>query len=564
LQAPSSVTLFLGILLDPAQSLRLVDQGPSAEDEEACADFRAFWGRKSELRRFKDGAIVESVVWDEPSVGGLGPQRNKIVHHIVKYILDERHGIPAANVDFFAAAMDHLIVEPEAIRRSIYLEDSVATGKGFGNVVTAFDDLSKELKDLSDIPLTVSAVQPSSPALRYSSIFTPSPRRLKDFERQPDSVKYIAPLDIVITLESSGRWPDDLEGIQKIKAAFLGKIGEGLEATRSVLRAELAFDAEARPIDDNVSLEILTASGWAFRARIFYDRSQLLLEEREEQLGSPSPSSSSLSPLEIYEQRFTHAPQHHAAIANLQHHFTSYSHTVRLFKRWVSSHMLSPHFSDEILELVVASVLLDPTSPYDPPNSGATGFARVMERLARWNWKDEPLFVPIYSFSNAITSGRRAVLPTKDRADATANFQSLRLSKPAMEEHAWVVATEEDVEGTVWSKGTGKVAAARIRGLAKATLKTLEEGVTNGDLIVDVRFLRASIIPFSANAPSFCSNSSRLPSATTLSSSTSTHPSFLDTSNPSHPILALSRLEPTRRSSPALSSVRRRRRMRFE
>ncbi|GAA6027314.1 hypothetical protein JCM8097_002585 [Rhodosporidiobolus ruineniae] len=483
---PSSVTLTLGIILDPAQSLRLVDQGPSAEDEEACADFQAFWGRKSELRRFKDGSIVESVVWDQPGPNGLGPQRNKIVSQIVKYILDERHGIPADNVDYFAAAMDHLVVEPEAVRRAIYLEDSVATGKGFGNVITAFDEISKELKDLPDLPLPVASVQPCSPALRYSTVFTPSPRRLKDFERQSAAAKFFARHDILLTLESSGRWPDDLEGIQKIKAAFLSKIGEGLEATRAVLRAELVFDTDARPIDDNVSLEILTASGWAFRARVFYDRSQLLLEEREEQLGAST--SSALSPLDTWTQRFVHAPKHHAAISNLQHHFTSYSHTVRLFKRWVSAHMLSPHFSEEVLELVVASAFLDPTTPYDPPNSGATGFARVIERLARWNWRDEPLLVPIYSFSNAITSGRRAVLPTADKAEAIAAFQEMRLNRPGMDEHAWVVATEDDLDGTRWSKATGKVAAARIRGLAKATLTTLENGVVNGGLVVEQLF----------------------------------------------------------------------------
>ncbi|GAA5919932.1 hypothetical protein JCM6882_000002 [Rhodosporidiobolus microsporus] len=486
-KAASSVVLSLGILLDPSQSLRLVDQGPSAEDEEACADFRAFWGRKSELRRFKDGSIVESVVWEEPGAGGLGPQRNKIVSHIVKYILNERHGVPSENVDFFAAAMDHLVVEPESIRRSIYLEDSVATGKGFSNVINASDDLAKEMKALPDLPLPISSIQPCSAALHYSTIFTPSPRRLKDFERQPASAKYLAPHDIILTLESSGRWPDDLEGIQKIKAAFLAKIGEGLEATRAVLRAELAFDVEARPVDDNVSLEILTASGWAFRARVYYERSQLLLEERQEQLGETS-TSTSLSPLDTYLQRFFHAPKHHAAFSNLQHHFTSYSHTVRLFKRWVSAHMLSAHFSDELLELVVASVFLDPTTPYDPPNSGATGFARVMDRISRWNWRDEPLLVPIYSFSNAITSGRRAVLPTALRAEAIASFQDMRIAKPAIDQHAWVVATEENVEGTLWSQSTGKVAAGRIRGLAKATLKTLEDGVVNGGLVVEQLF----------------------------------------------------------------------------
>ncbi|GAA5910741.1 rRNA-processing protein UTP22 [Sporobolomyces salmoneus] len=483
---PSSVDLSLGILLDPAESSRLVDQGPSAEDEAACEEFRSFWGSKSELRRFKDGSIVESVVWDQPSPGGLGIQRNAIVGQIVKYILHERHGIPEGNVDVHAGRMDHLLVEPESTRRLIYLEDSVATGKGFNNVITAFDDLSRELKALPELPLAVSSVQPCSPALRYSTIFTPSPRRLNGFESFPDSVKYLEAHDIILTLESSGRWPEDLEGIQKIKAAFLSKIGESLESTRSVVKAQVVFDGEARTVDDNVSLEILTATGYAFRARIFYERSLLLLEEREEQMGVVA--STSTSSIDLYSQRFELGPKHHAAISTLQNHFTSYSQTVRLVKRWISSHMLSNHFSDEIIELVVASVFLDANSPYEPPQSGSTGFARVMERLANWTWRDEPLYVPLFTFTNAVTSGKRPTLSNLDKAQATREFQQTRLSSPAIEEFAWIIATEEDVEGKMWSRQTGKVAAARARGLAKATLQTLEIGVTCGGLVVEQLF----------------------------------------------------------------------------
>lgn len=483
---PSTRTLSVGFVLDPVDSLRLVDQGPSAEDEDACADFRAFWGAKSELRRFQDGAIVESVVWDEVSPVGLGQQRSTIVRRIVEHILHERHGVPAANIDFFAGAFDHLLVEPEALRRSLYLEDSVVNGKGFTNVVTAFDDLAKEIKDLPELPLSVSAVQPCSPSLRYSSTFVPSPRRLKDYARLPPSTKYFDAHDILLTFEGSGRWPDDLEGIQKIKAAFLGKVGEGLEATRAVLRAELVFDTDARPIDDNVALEIITASGWAFRARVFYDRSQTLLEEREDQLGEVTTAAGTGTPLDLYLQRFVHAPKHHAAISTLQNHYPSFSPTVRLFKRWLSAHLLSAHFAAEQIELLVAAVFLDPASPYGVPNSGATGFARVLEQLARWKWRDEPVLVPIYTFTTAITSGRRAVLPTAERAEAIASFQALRLAKPHIEENAWILATENDFEGTVWGRETSKVAAARVRSLAIAALGTLRAGVVQGGLVPEV------------------------------------------------------------------------------
>ncbi|GJN89156.1 hypothetical protein Rhopal_002130-T1 [Rhodotorula paludigena] len=486
---PTSVSVSLGVLLDPIESLRLVDQGPSAEDEEACADFRAFWGNKSELRRFQDGAIVEAVVWDQPGPGGLGPRRSTIVRRIVEYILGERHGVPAANIDFFAGAMDHLLVEPEAIRRSIYLEDPVTAGKGFSAAITAFDELAKEITDMKDLPLSVSAVQPCSPGLRYSTPFTPSPRRLKDFDRLPASLKYLDPHDFHITLEGSGSWPDELEAVQKIKAAFLAKLGENLESSRSVLQAQVVIDVEARPIDDNVALEILTATGWAFRARIFYDRSQILLEEREDQLGDLDEASGSrLSSLDAYLQRFVQRPKHHAAISSLQNHFPSFSPTVRLLKRWVSAHMLSAHFSDEQLELVAASVFIDAASPFDPPQSGATGFARALERIASWKWRDEPLLVPIYSFQTAVSSGRRPVLPTADRARATDAFQSMRLAKPAMDSHAWVIATESDLDGLYWGGATGKVAAARVRGLAKAALAALQAGVTEGGLSVEQIF----------------------------------------------------------------------------
>lgn len=433
---------------------------------------------------------MEAVVWDQPGPGGLGPRRSTIVRRIVEYILGERHGVPAANIDFFAGAMDHLLVEPEAIRRSIYLEDPVTAGKGFSAAITAFDELAKEITDMKDLPLSVSAVQPCSPGLRYSTPFTPSPRRLKDFDRLPASLKNLDPHDFHITLEGSGSWPDELEAVQKIKAAFLAKLGENLESSRSVLQAQVVIDVEARPIDDNVALEILTATGWAFRARIFYDRSQILLEEREDQLGDLDEASGSRSSsLDAYLQRFVQRPKHHAAISSLQNHFPSFSPTVRLLKRWVSAHMLSAHFSDEQLELVAASVFIDAASPFDPPQSGATGFARALERIASWKWRDEPLLVPIYSFQTAVSSGRRPVLPTADRARATDAFQSMRLAKPAMDSHAWVIATESDLDGLYWGGATGKVAAARVRGLAKAALAALQAGVTEGGLSVEVSCL---------------------------------------------------------------------------
>ena len=534
--SPPPLVLTLGIVLDAAEAGRLVDQGPPAEDEAACAEFRAFWGSKSELRRFKDGAILESVVWDQVLEPGLGQQRNKVVSQVVRYILESRNGIPASNVDVFAGAFDSLLVEPESLRRAIFLEDSVANNKGFGNIMGAYDGLVKELTALKDLPLAISSTSPSSPGLRYSTVFTPSPRRLKDFARFPDSTKYIEVHDMLLTMEGSGRWPEDLEGIQKIKAAFLAKIAEQLNPLQTIFRAQVVFDLSSRPTDDNVSLEILTSTGFAFRARIHYDRTLLILKSRASKMGTTSEIGID-SPLDLYNQRFVHAPRHHAALATLQHHFTSYSPTVRLVKRWFSAHMLSPHFPTELIELLVASVFIDPASAYEAPSSGATGFARVMEKLASWKWKDEALLVPIYSFSSATTSGRRPSFPTSAGVVAQAAFELRRLNDPVINNGAWFIATEEDVQGRVWGQGVGKAVAGRARGLARATLTTLNEGVSSGTLIVEVSFTDPyTSLTLTTRMRSNCSVRRW---ATTHSCSISTLPPFLDISNPSLPMQTL-------------------------
>jgi U3 small nucleolar RNA-associated protein 22 len=56
--------LQIGVLLDKEHAFNILDQGPPSEDTAGSDAFRLLWGSKSELRRFKDGRITESVVWN--------------------------------------------------------------------------------------------------------------------------------------------------------------------------------------------------------------------------------------------------------------------------------------------------------------------------------------------------------------------------------------------------------------------------------------------------------------------------------------------------------------------
>jgi len=78
-RSQSSVTL--GLLLNSDHADTVLDTGPPADSSEAPS-FRAFWGEKSELRRFKDGSILEAVVWSCDSMA----ERRTICGRIIKHL----------------------------------------------------------------------------------------------------------------------------------------------------------------------------------------------------------------------------------------------------------------------------------------------------------------------------------------------------------------------------------------------------------------------------------------------------------------------------------------------
>ena len=78
-----SGVVVLGLDLDASQATRMVDRGPPADDPIAAPAFRHFWGERAELRRFKDGAIVEAVRQEEKNI--------MAVHAVVAPYLNENN-----------------------------------------------------------------------------------------------------------------------------------------------------------------------------------------------------------------------------------------------------------------------------------------------------------------------------------------------------------------------------------------------------------------------------------------------------------------------------------------
>ena len=90
------------------------------------------------------------------------------------------------------------------------------------------------MKELKELPLKVINVQPLSPAFRGTDPFPPQPHPLAfgagiGLGQSEDQIPVCPkPLDVLVQLEGSGRWPDNSAAINKTKAAMALKIAEQL------------------------------------------------------------------------------------------------------------------------------------------------------------------------------------------------------------------------------------------------------------------------------------------------------------------------------------------------
>lgn len=465
---PLLSTIYIGLTYNSENAFRLVDHGPPADgpDSEAGRLFRQLWGDKAELRRFKDGRIVESVVWEVKT----SDERAHIPVAIVRHLLRYHFGIPANDVRSPQNYLDAKLRLPDEVS-SIF--QASGSSSGFKSALSAFDGLVKRLKSLGDqIPLALSSVSPTSEYLRYASALGPVPIPQSAYLALPDSYRYLPTIDVNLEFEKSTKWPDDIRAVQKAKLALLEAIATALLSANKITRASVCTaDCSGSTIQQQgPSLEIYTAEGWAFSVRIWYDREATLLERLSSSVRTPArplaPSEANpreqreaQQALEIYTCQFIHAPRHHRAVANLAHRFTAYVGTVRLVKRWLAAHwLLTTHVSAEAVEIISARPFLGsgavlPDDASSIPRSKERGFAQVLEFLRDWK-PEEPIFVPIYE--DSAPSSEPTVVAVSSK------------------QGVWTISTSEDNSGRMWtSSGPDAIAARRLRAIAREACKIL-------------------------------------------------------------------------------------------
>lgn len=449
---PLHGSLLVSFATEPANANRTVDHGPSAENKQEAAAFRKFWGEKSELRRFKDGSILESVVWSAKDAAIT------VLEQIVLYILGKHVGPRITEQAKFTSDTFAQLVTAGRIQG----QSGVTP---FLPIMNAFATLEKDIRDLEELPLQLRHLRAADSQLRYTSVEPPVPGH--------------APASVVMQFEGSGRWPDDLCAIQRTKIAFLLRIAELLVKANDEYSARVGLENPSQPAQNQAFLDVTSPTGFAFRIRIYHDREVTLFERQLKDTSLDAASrESAVNSLALYKREFVQSPLHSQVLQTLSTRFLALSPSIRLLKRWFAAHLLSPHFAPELIELLVIRTFLQP-HPWSTPSTATTGFLRTLAWISRWDWRHVPLIVDFSTtFSNnpaELVNANSKGMKAEDLERLQTRFEAWRNIDPAMNRVVLFAATNLDEEGTTWTDKSKpeKVVAARLTALAKAATQAV-------------------------------------------------------------------------------------------
>jgi U3 small nucleolar RNA-associated protein 22 len=254
-------------VLDKENSSRKVERGPAPgtgdlnEMSSELAEFKRFWGEKSELRRFKDGSIVESVIWDDCAADTKRYHPYHVIENIVKYIVPLHLPI---NHDCITAILP--VLEPihsfqfnhfvsakkqqdSILPNTLKLFITSTRSQQYLQIMNTFDDFKALMMTrIQNLPLQVDSLTPISSEFRQTSLALPERHPFVFYEffeenlRDRDFVesvvkqtflkdlnglkfnRFVHPLNVILKFESSNKWPKDPKAVTKCKNAFLLKI----------------------------------------------------------------------------------------------------------------------------------------------------------------------------------------------------------------------------------------------------------------------------------------------------------------------------------------------------
>ena len=426
----------VGLILDGNNYDRLVDKGPLATDVVSATDFRKFWASKAELRRFKDGSILECTVWSHSPLRSVVAQ---IFYHLLETHVSNRVSKEATFYD------DDLA---RSIRKEVgHVEDA----KSHQKMWPSYEDFEKTLRGFDCLPLAASQVHLASSSLPQMPLENPL--------RSHDASLTI----VLIQFESSTRWPEDLRAIQMLKAALLLKVQELLESSVADAIARIGIETSGFPLLGTPYLDVSYCGQRRFRLHVYEPFEETLLNKTTMiRIPDTQGHHAAVQALAHHRRTFLHTPLHRRTISTLTDRHLPLASSISLMKHWRDSQFLSSHISDELVEILTTRTFLHPAR-FGTPGNARRGFFLTLLYIAGWDWRSEPF---ITDMGGELTT---------DKVDSIrANFEASRRSDPTMNRLAMFVGSNIDHQGSAWTAmHPSRVVAARFTSLTKVAVEMI-------------------------------------------------------------------------------------------
>lgn len=242
-------------------------------------------------------------------------------------------------------------------------------------------------------------------------------------------------IDVIVELEKSAKWPEDLAALQRCKAAFLTELGDKLLKTDEIAekekeeaengadndkhkngkhkndkhkkhgkhakvhkKLETNEDSESEPkitflrmstnfetTPQQMVLLVGYKKQYVFRIELVIQNEKSLYEKSSGKNGmvqyKPTRESVGLA-------RRTEFYPRARGILRGQDNLAAFNRTVLLFKKWISSYKLSNHFSDLCIQLLVAGLLVN-----ESYSTAQCGFMKALKAFFEFDFLGNMLMV---------------------------------------------------------------------------------------------------------------------------------------------------------------------------
>nr|XP_023013750.1 nucleolar protein 6 [Leptinotarsa decemlineata] len=449
----------IGVNLNPDKAFNFLELGPALSDHKSADDFRKFWGHLSSDRRFRDGSTNVAVHFKTNTMKGKRNIIKKILHYIFNEKLDVKFSLYYDELEDVLLSKNLIPSYPSGTNEETCLK-----------IIWACDELGKKLRSLQ-MSLKITEVQGIGDIFSFTEAFPPIPANYK--AEHSSAVKgnsivfsnenvdlvprFIQPVECVIELEHSSKWPNDLDALRAIKASFYLEMSKILNKEHVII---------SQPTADFIDV---LYEGLVFRYRLYVPREIGLLKKVAAENGLICFRESEES-FEI-EKILRIMPRIVGALKGIQSIHPSYGPGTVLVKRWLRAHLIdSYHIPDIVINLLNASLYLNGTSP---PNTPQISFFRCLKFLSELDWNLNSVIV---NFNEELTNEEISELESK--------LQCNRESKPLL-----YIITPYDGGASVFTKSSpSREILLRIKQLSGESLAIMNK-VTIDREAIDVKKL---------------------------------------------------------------------------